>query len=134
VLPDVPTKKPAIALALLAAACGHAGPAAVSAQSVPPAVEAVLPALRADAARRSGRPEASLAVQHVESVTWPDGALGCPEPGRLYPQVLVPGWRVRIGAAGLPPLQYHLSARGGWLHCPLERATPPLPRSADPRV
>jgi hypothetical protein len=129
----VPRKAPVNALALLAVACSHAGPAVVT-TNVASALEAALPAVRADAARRIGRPEANLAVLMVESVTWPDGALGCPEPGRLYTQALVPGWRVRIGAAGLAPLQYHLSARGAWLHCPPERATAPLPRGADPRI
>lgn len=98
-------------------------------------MEAVLHALRADAARRTGLPEASLAVRSVDSVTWRDGALGCPEPGRLYPQVLVPGYRVTVTADGVESLVYHVNARNGaWVQCPAARATPPLPPRDDPRV
>jgi hypothetical protein len=102
----------------------------------PVAMSPVLPALLEDAARRSGVPTARLHVVAVESVTWRDGALGCPQPNMSYPQVLVPGWRVRIAerAAVAVPLDYHVSARGGWLHCPAGQAQTPLPREADPRI
>jgi hypothetical protein len=33
-------------------------------------------------------------------VTWSDGALGCPAPGRFYTQALVPGFRVQLEAGG----------------------------------
>jgi hypothetical protein len=99
-------------------------------------IAAVMPALLEDAARRSGVGVKDLRVLSVEAVTWPDGSLGCRQPGRLYPQVLVPGHRVRIAllTGNAPPLNYHLGARGGWVHCPPEHATPPLPPGADPRI
>jgi hypothetical protein len=103
---------------------------------LPGGVQSMLPALREDAARRSGVAAADLRVVSVEDVTWPDGSLGCPEPGRLYTQALVPGHRVRIAAPGAAdaPMHYHLSTRGNaWLYCPAERALEPLPREADPR-
>jgi len=37
---------------------------------------------------------AKITVNVVESVTWPDGSIGCPQPGMSYTQALVPGLRV----------------------------------------
>ncbi|MEX2532619.1 MAG: hypothetical protein WD360_01495 [Nitriliruptoraceae bacterium] len=39
-----------------------------------------------------------LTVTSAEPVTWPDGALGCPEPGGIYTQALVPGYRITIAS------------------------------------
>ncbi|SMO55281.1 hypothetical protein [Propioniciclava tarda] len=36
----------------------------------------------------------------ARAVTWRDGSLGCPEPGQLYTQALVPGWEVVVTASG----------------------------------
>ena len=102
---------------------------------LPPPLAAVLPALLADAAQRSGVPQDRLRVVRAVAVTWPDGSLGCPQPGFSYTQALVPGWQVLIAVpSSAVPLQYHGSDRGGWLHCPAGRASPALPASGDPRV
>lgn len=70
-----------------------------------------------DAARRTQRDAAQLRVTLAEAVTWPDGSLGCPQPGRQYAQVLVEGYRIRIGA-GTATLEYHASVRGQPFLCP----------------
>ena len=105
---------------------------------LPPAAAALLPVLLADAAQRSGVPQDRLRVVRALAVTWPDGSLGCPQPGFSYTQALVPGWQVSIAlpssAASSPALQYHGSDRGGWLHCPADRAVPALPASDDSRM
>lgn len=41
-----------------------------------------------------GIPSEEIEVRKVEEVEWPDTSLGCPEPGKAYAQVIVPGWRV----------------------------------------
>jgi hypothetical protein len=87
-----------------------------------------------DAANRTQRDASQLRVALAESVTWPDGALGCPEPGRQYAQVLVSGYRIRI-AAGAETLEYHGSMRGQPFLCPPSRIQPPAamdPRGAPP--
>lgn len=89
--------------------------------------------LRADAARRSGSAAEALRVLSVAGVTWPDTSLGCPEPGRLYAQVLTPGHRVTIVEPSGQAWVYHTSSRGAWVWCPAHRAQPPVPREADPR-
>jgi hypothetical protein len=84
-----------------------------------------------DAAQRTRLDASRLRVALAESVTWPDGALGCPEPGRQYTQALVSGYRIRI-AAGAETLEYHGSLRGQPFFCPASRIQPPT--SADPRI
>lgn len=83
-----------------------------------------LQAALADAARRTGMGAAALEVVSAERVTWLDGALGCPEPGLMYTQALVPGYRIRIKAGG-QMLNYHAGARGAPLLCPPGRAAVP---------
>jgi hypothetical protein len=77
-----------------------------------------------DAAKRTQRDASQLRVALAEAVTWPDGALGCPESGRQYSQVLVPGYRIRI-EAGTETLEYHGSSRGQPFLCPAARIQPP---------
>ena len=89
-------------------------------------LEEVVRAARADAARRTGAAAESLALISAESVTWSDGSLGCPQPGVMYTQALVPGYRVRLrGPEG--EMDYHASARGALVLCPPGRAVDPLP-------
>lgn len=86
----------------------------------------------ADAARRTGLGAADLEVVSAERVTWLDGALGCPEPGFMYTQALVPGYRIRI-QAGSEMLDYHAGTRGAPLLCPPERAVSPASGLRGPR-
>ncbi|TVQ28210.1 MAG: hypothetical protein EA370_16890 [Wenzhouxiangella sp.] len=71
------------------------------------------------------------AVEVLESrpVTWPDGALGCPEPDMAYTQALVEGFyfRLRVDAE---VRAYHAGANGVPFHCPTERSRP-APRQPD---
>ena len=65
----------------------------------------------------------------AEAVTWSDGSLGCPQPGMMYTQALVPGYRVRIQAGG-QVLDYHAGRSGQPALCPAERAIDPIPADA----
>lgn len=78
------------------------------------------------AAEATGIATRDLEVLSAESVTWPDGSLGCPQPGMMYTQALVPGYRVRIRAGG-EVLDYHAGRSGQAAPCPADRAQPPLP-------
>ena len=91
-------------------------------ESLQKAVDAAL----ADAARRTGRDKGSLKVVSAEAVVWPDGSLGCPEPGVVYTMAPVPGHRIRIGS-GDRLLEYHAGRRGSPVLCPAGRSTEPLP-------
>lgn len=60
----------------------------------PPEVAAAI----ADLAAHLGLDPADVAVVSHEDVTWPDGSLGCPQPGMSYTQALVPGSRLVLEA------------------------------------
>lgn len=76
----------------------------------------LLAAILADAAGRSGLPEADMTVVQAEAVVWPDGSLGCPQPGMMYTQALVNGYQVQI-LAGDQLLDYRATQRGSFLLC-----------------
>ncbi|MCA0296122.1 MAG: hypothetical protein LCH96_12625 [Actinobacteria bacterium] len=47
-----------------------------------------------------GVPTDAVEVVKAVSVTWPNGALGCPKPGVSYTQALVDGMQVVVSVAG----------------------------------
>jgi hypothetical protein len=80
------------------------------------AVEAAL----ADAARRTGRKSSKPRVISAEALVWPDGSLGCAEPGVSYTMAPVPGYRIVIDAGG-EKLDYRASDGGYLTLCPAGR-------------
>ena len=74
---------------------------------------------RADLARRLGVDPDDLEVISAEEVTWPDGSLGCPEPGMSYTQALVDGSKVVLGHDDRVYV-YHAGADGQPFLCPSE--------------
>src|SRR5690606_32198724 len=62
--------------------------------TMPSDLEAVIHAARADLAARLDVDPAAIEVASAGRVTWSDGSLGCPEPGKMYTQALVYGYRV----------------------------------------
>lgn len=80
--------------------------------SIPDNVVSRVEVAKADLATRIGTDEGIVVVQ-VEDVMWPDGSLGCPQPGMAYTQALVDGYRIELsdgdttyfyhGAAGRDP-------------------------------
>jgi pyruvate/2-oxoglutarate dehydrogenase complex dihydrolipoamide acyltransferase (E2) component len=63
----------------------------------------------ADAAADLGIDEAAIELVSAAAVTWPDGAIGCPEPDAFYTQALVDGYRIVLEVDG-EQLHYH----GAW--------------------
>lgn len=74
--------------------------------------------------RARGVPLGKITLVSAKSVTWPDGSLGCPEPGTSYTQAQEPGWQVvitvdgktydyRFGRAALPRLCTSGATAGG---------------------
>ena len=57
-------------------------------------------------------------------LTWPDGSLGCPKPGEMYTQMIVPGYRVVLQAGG-ERYAYHSDQRGRFVVCANGLALPP---------
>jgi hypothetical protein len=71
----------------------------------------ILQAAIADAAQETGADPSTITVVSAEATTWNNGALGCPKPGEMYTQALVPGYRIVLDAGGRE-LDYHASASG----------------------
>lgn len=72
---------------------------------------------RDDLAQRLGVDPEQLEVISAEEVTWPDGSLGCPEPGMSYTQALVDGSKVVLEHDGRVYV-YHAGDDGEPFLCP----------------
>ncbi len=77
---------------------------------------ALLDRMRAELATEQGVSAADVKVISAQPVNWPNGALGCPKPGMMYTQAIVPGYRVELEAAG-HRFTYHASTRGSIKRC-----------------
>jgi hypothetical protein len=60
----------------------------------------------ADLATSTGADPAVIVVVSEEGVTWRDGSLGCPQPGMVYTQALVGGYRIVLRVHG-KEVTYH---------------------------
>ena len=78
--------------------------------------ESMLSGVIEDAASRQSVGLAAVTVLSGQPVDWSDGSLGCPEPGKLYTQVLTPGYLVMVDAGGVT-LEYHLNQQGAFKQC-----------------
>jgi len=50
--------------------------------------------------RKLGIPAAQISLFSVESITWPDASLGCPQSGSVYAQIETPGYLILLEAGG----------------------------------
>jgi hypothetical protein len=65
---------------------------------------------KADLVKMAGVAEAEIQVLQVQYVEWRDGSLGCPKAGQNYPQVITPGYLIRLAAGGRE-YEYHTDMR-----------------------
>jgi len=120
---------PSVALCIALAACGAGltneppreyepatrdGPPELHQDPVP---DSLLKKVLADAAHRAGVDSAKLEVVSTQKLTWNDGALGCPQPDRMYTQALVPGYRIWVRSSG-QLFDYHASENDVFFLCP----------------
>jgi hypothetical protein len=115
-----------------AAAAAHSGDPSMDVDpsgGVPHTVDGFPPELLAEivsAGAREARVETdAVEIVVAEAVTWNDGSIGCPEPGMMYTQALVPGYRVVLEVDG-QQLSFHATESGDFRLCknprlPLER-------------
>jgi len=113
------------ALALEPAGQAGPNPPAQPERPMNPTLESITEAVLEDAATRTGIARANLKVEGAIAVTWPDGSLGCPQPGMNYTMALVPGYRIKL-RAGAQVLDYHASRRGYFVLCPAGMAVEPM--------
>lgn len=86
--------------------------------SPPPEMAQVTQAKQDLAKRLSVSPD-QIELVNFTPVTWPDGSLGCPEPGMMYTQMLVEGYRIQLRSGGRV-YEYH----GGGTRVPFLCAKP----------
>lgn len=86
----------------------------------------VLARIRGDLATRTGRDTAALKPVRDESVTWSDGALGCPRFGEVYHQVPTRGYWVVFAVDGRN-YDYRVDARGRFRLCENPRGSGKAP-------
>ena len=83
----------------------------------------ILDVVLADASDRASAEVTSADVALAEFVIWSDGSLGCPEPGMVYTQALVEGYRVVIEKDGTI-IDYRLNSQGAFRVCERGITTP----------
>ena len=78
--------------------------------------QAMIDAVVEQASAETGVDIGDIRVVTAEAVTWSDGSLGCPQPGQVYTQALVPGFRVVLEVDG-EEMHYHASQSGDFAAC-----------------
>lgn len=72
--------------------------------------DAAVELARSTLARELGCAAADVAMVDAEAVDWSDSALGCPQPGMMYMQMITPGYRVTLEHDGQ---RYQVHTDGG---------------------
>jgi hypothetical protein len=80
-----------------------------------------------DLGSRLGLSADAVTLVLTEDVTWPDGSMGCPEPGMAHTQALVDGFRIVLAAAG-EEYHYHGAVGEDPFYC--ASPSPPATRLA----
>lgn len=93
---------------------------------VPPQLLAIF---QDDLARRALVKHDAITVVSATEQQWSDGAMGCPQPGQMYTQMIVPGYRVVMQAAG-NRYAYHSDRRGNFIVCSNGLSFPPVKEQA----
>jgi hypothetical protein len=78
--------------------------------------DAMLAQMRADLAKRVGHPVDAARLVRAEQVVWPDGSIGCAQPGVVYTQATVPGYLVEFELDG-KRYRYHAPLNGNATYC-----------------
>lgn len=81
-----------------------------------------------DAVVGDGADRDDVLVVDAAFVTWSDSSLGCPEPGMMYTQALVEGFRILLDVDG-EEVAFHGDDRGRMIRC--DDPQPPVDGSAE---
>lgn len=79
-------------------------------------VEKFVSIAKDDLARSLGIPVDQVDLVNTQAITWLNSALGCPAPGKTYPQGTVPGYRIDLSANG-QEYTYHTDLNGNFVLC-----------------
>ncbi len=82
-----------------------------------------------DLTRRARVKHDAITVVSATEQQWPDSAMGCPQPGMMYSQMIVPGYRVVLQASG-NRYAYHSDRGGNFIVCSNGLAFKPVKEAA----
>jgi hypothetical protein len=85
--------------------------------SIPAQANAAVDQARQAAATKAGVTLADVTVSSVTAVNWPTSALGCPQPGIMYSQLVTPGYKIVVSANG-QSFEYHSDRGSHVVTCP----------------
>jgi hypothetical protein len=88
-----------------------------------PALQKLIEQAQADLAQRLSVSISDISLVDAKEVTWPDGSLGCPQPGMFYTQVLTPGYLIEL-KYDIRHFEYHAGKAGSLTYC--ENPLPPF--------
>jgi hypothetical protein len=100
-----------------------------AADGIPP----VAAAARKKLAEALGVSEEKVVLLETRSVVWPNSARGCPDPDKVYAQVITPGWFIRL-AVGSSEYQFNAGESGEPFACDLDRAQQPIDAGSTTRA
>ena len=84
--------------------------------SVPSEAEKAVEQAKIDLAQRKGIAKEKIVLIRVDDVDWPDTSLGCPEPGKVYAQVITPGYKILL-SDGQEEYEYHSDKENNVVYC-----------------
>lgn len=100
-----------VLLASITVGCPSLGiPPSSPEPTVLPGAEASVEAAKAALAAEKNANPSAITVQKVEAATFNDTSLGCPQPGRMYAQVITPGWIIELELNGTV-YEYHATGQ-----------------------
>lgn len=67
-------------------------------------------------AERLKIPEGKISLISYKRIVWEDSSLGCPQPGHLYSQTIVPGVKITLEANG-KEYNYHANTSYIFFYC-----------------
>ena len=75
-------------------------------EELPSKAQEVIKLAKEDLAGRLGISVEQITLSDLQEVDWPDASLGCPEAGKMYAQVITPGFIILLEANG-QAYEYH---------------------------
>ena len=93
---------------------------------VPSSLQPIVDEIVEDIFGRINVDRSTITLTSYEAVTWPNGAIGCPQPGYAYTQALVGGYRFIFNADGQQML-YHTAGTENFVYCDTTKVKPDAP-------
>ena len=82
----------------------------------PDVSEELLDSIRVDAANRGKSVPSAVRIITAKHADWPDGAMGCPEPGQEYTHAPTSGYHI-IASVGVQKFDYRATKGGRFRFC-----------------